>query len=120
MQGAPWNNAYQQQLVEDSHAIHARGRALFQAVARKGGIATHEQLPSSMAWLEPENFATLQEVHGHMTWVAACAYGVNLPKSWAFSCNHQSNRHLANVCNCQEAHPSFAGQQDDQGRWLTA
>ena len=34
-----------------------------------------------MAWLEPENVAMLQEVHGQITWVAACAYGVNLPKS---------------------------------------
>ena len=120
MQGVPWNNKYQQQLVTDSRAIHERGRTLFQAVARKGGIAIHEQSPSSMAWLEPENFSMLQEVHGHITWVAACAYGVNLPKSWAFSCNHQSIRHLANVCNCMEGHPSFAGTQDTQGRWISS
>ena len=92
MQGVPWNNKYQQQQVTESKAIHERGRALFQAVARKGGVAIHEQPPSSMAWLEPENFATLQEVHGHITWVAACAYGVNLPKSWPCSCNHQEHQ----------------------------
>ena len=71
MQGVPWNTKHQQQQVNESKAIHARGRALFQAVARRGGIAIHEQPPSSMAWLEPENFAMLQEVHGHITWVAA-------------------------------------------------
>lgn len=120
MQGVPWNNQHQQQLVTESRAIHERGRQLFQAVARKGGIAIHEQPPSSMAWLEPENFAMLQEVHGHITWVAACAYGVNLPKSWAFSCNRQGIRHLANVCSCPEGHPSFAGTQDKQGRRISS
>ena len=27
---------------------------------------------------------------------------------------------MANVCNCQEGHPRFAGTQDTQGRWISS
>ena len=66
--------------VLDSREIHRRGRELFKAVASLSGVAIFEQPPSSMAWLEPENFQRLQNFHGHLAWVDACQHGMLLSK----------------------------------------
>ena len=55
--------------VQDSKAIHSRGRDLFEAVACKGGVATVEQVPGSMAWLEPDAMPTLKKFRCHIAWV---------------------------------------------------
>ena len=109
MQGVPNLPPHLQQRVRDSSEIHARGRAIFEAVVAKGGIAILEQPPSSMAWLEPENLAMLQQCHAHMAWVAACHHHLDIAKSWSSASNCPKIQQLAAQCGHAKPHPSFAG-----------
>ena len=68
MDGVPGLTADEQRRVDQSKAIHERGRQVLQAAfstAAQGGL---EQPPSSMAWLEPQNIQLLRE------WAARCAH----------------------------------------------
>ena len=69
MLGVPNLSPAELSRVRDSREIHRRGQELFKAVASQSGVAIFEQPPSSMAWLEPENFQCLQNFHGHLAWV---------------------------------------------------
>ena len=71
MLGVPNLSPAELSRVRDSREIHRRGRERFKAVASQSGVAIFEQPPSSMAWLEPENFQCLQNFHGHLAWVDA-------------------------------------------------
>ena len=105
--------------VRDSREIHRRGRELFKAVASQSGVAILEQPPSSMAWLEPENFQRLQNFHGHLAWVDACQHGMLLSKSWCFASNSACIQHMASRCTHQQKHASIAGVQRSSGQYLS-
>ena len=105
--------------VHDSHEIHRRGRELFKAVASQSGVAIFEQPPSSMAWLEPENFQCLKNFHGHLAWVDACQHGVMLSKSWCFASNDACIQHVASRCPHQHKHASIAGVESSSGQYLS-
>ena len=105
--------------VRDSREIHRRGRELFKAVASQSGVAIFEQPPSSMAWLEPENFQCLQNFHGHLAWVDACEHGMLLSKSWCFASNNACIQHMASRCTHQQKHASIAGVQGSSGQHLS-
>ena len=91
MLGVPNLSPAELSRVRDSREIHRRGRELFKAVATQSGVAILEQPPSSMAWLEPENFQCLQNFHGRLAWVDACQHGMLLSKSWCFASNSASS-----------------------------
>ena len=105
--------------VRDSREIHRRGRELFKAVASQSGVAIFEQPPSSMAWLEPENFQCLQNFHGHLAWVDACQHGMLLSKSWCFASNNACIQRMASRCTHQHKHASIAGVQGSSGQYLS-
>ena len=76
MDGLPHLNTAQKEKVRQSREIHRRGRQPLLAVMSKGGIGILEQLPSSLAWLEPENHNLFREFQGHIAWTDACRYGI--------------------------------------------
>ena len=116
MLGVPNLSPAELSRVRDSREIHRRGRELFKAVASQSGVAIFKQPPSSMAWLEPENFQCLQNFHGHLAWVDACQHGMLLSKSWCFASN---NACVASRCTHQHKHASIAGVQGSSGQYLS-
>ena len=106
--------------VTQSKAIHGRGKDLFEAVATKGGTATVEQPPGSMAWLEPDAMPTLRKFRCHVAWVDACMYDMMLEKSWAFASTSEDIKHIASLCCHQHRHQSIRGTKDASGGFLSS
>ena len=71
MNGVPGLSPSQLKRLQDSQAIHERGRALFIAVVSKGGIGVWEQPPSALSWLEEANFHMLRKHQYSLVWVDA-------------------------------------------------
>ena len=114
MRGVPGLSPEEASRVAQSREIHRRSRELFKAVAAQGGVAVFEQPPSSVAWLEPENFQCLKAFHGHLAWVDACQHGVSFAKSWCFASNNPCIQHVAARCNRPKKHASIAGVRSDR------
>ena len=93
--------------------VHGRSRELSKAAATQGGVAVFEQPPSSMAWLEPENFQCLKTFQGHVAWVDACQHNMPFAKSWCFACNNPCIQHVAARCNYPTRHASIAGVRNN-------
>ena len=117
--GVPGLSLEEASRVAQSREIHRRSRELFKAVATQGGVAVFEQPPSSMAWLEPENFQCLKAFHGHLAWVDACQHGMSFAKSWCFASNNPCIQHVAARCNHPQKHASIAGVRSTSGQFLS-
>ena len=106
MNGVPGLSPSQLKRLQDSQAIHERGRAL---VVSKGGVGIWEQPPSAMSWLEEANFHMLREHQCSLVWVDACQHGKTFAKSWAFGCNSPRIQALAARCSHTCKRTSIAG-----------
>ena len=72
-----------------------------------------------MAWLEPENFQSLKNFHGHLARVDACQHGMLLSKSGCFASNDACIQRVASRCPHQHKHASIAGVQGSPGQYLS-
>ena len=120
MLGVPGLSPEEASRVAQSREIHRRSRELFEAVAAQGGVAVFERPPSSMTWLEPENFQCLKAFHGHLAWVDACQHGMSFAKAWCFASNNPCIQHVAARCNHPQKHASVAGVRSSSGPFLSA
>ena len=114
--GIPSPTPAQQRELSDSAELHARARHFLALVAAHGGLIILENPASSLLWLDPSVRAWL-EVHAPFcTHVAACQFGLALPKAWAFWSNFDLLSALG--CRCPHPprfHPSFAGKRNSDG-----
>ena len=114
MDGLPSNPPQEQARVDASAAIHARSRMVLRGVLQAAGQAGFEQPPSAMSWYQSDNGDLLREMAAHCTWVASCAHGWDLYKSWAFCASFQEISNIARTCNHpMGSHKSIAGAQSD-------
>ena len=120
MEGIPGLTEYEQRRVDQSKAIHDRGRQVLQAAfstAAQGGL---EQPPSSMAWLEPENIQLLREWAAHCAHVPACQHGMDFYKSWALCATFPGIATLGGTCSHPPgSHRLIAGVKNN-GQYLSA
>ena len=102
LNGVPGLSPVELAQVQNSQEIQRRSRELFKAVASWSGVAITEQPPSSMAWLEPENFQCLKAFHSRLAWVGACQHNAT---SWCFACNNACIQCVAARCSRQDTQP---------------
>ena len=105
--------------VQDSKV--SRGRDLFETVASRGGVATVEQPPGSMAWLVPDAMPTLKKFRCHVAWVDACVYDVPSEKFLGL-CKHVGGHtlHSLPVHSHAHEHQSIRGAKDAKGGFLSS
>ena len=80
--------------------------------------ASHSR--SSLLWLDPAVRSWLSVHAPYCAHVAACQYGLPLPKEWAFWANFSVLAPIA--CKCPHPprfHPSFAGRRNADGSFAT-
>ena len=120
MDGVPGLSAQEQRLVDESREIHVRARQILRAVHEAAGQTGMEQPPSAMSWLQEDNFVFLQEIAATCAHVPACAFGVDMHKTWAFCGSMPGLRALAGTCSHPKgSHESMAGKKDASGAWLS-
>ena len=98
MDGIPGLSKEEQARVDASAAIHSRSCEVLRGVVSATGQAGLEQPPSAMSWLQPDNVAMLREWSAHCSYVAACAHGLDIYKSWAMCATFESIAQLASTC----------------------
>ena len=86
--------------------------------ASKGGAATLEQPPCTVAWLEPDAMPALKKFRC-LAWVDACMYDMPLQKSWAFASTSEDIQHVASLCHHSFKHQSTR-KKDVQGGFLSS
>ncbi|CAE7247983.1 unnamed protein product, partial [Symbiodinium pilosum] len=118
--GIPDPSPAQQSELSTSALLHERARHFLSLVAAHGGLIILENPSSSILWLDPAVRSWLAVHAPYCAHVAACQYGLALPKAWAFWANFSV---LATVaCKCPHPprfHPPFAGRRNADGSFAT-
>ena len=118
--GIPFPTPSQAEELRISSLLHERARHFLSLVAAHGGLIILENPSSSLLWLDPSVRAWLAVHAPFCCHVAACQYGLPLPKSWAFWASHPVLQPVA--CKCPHPpryHPSFAGRRNPDGSFAT-
>ena len=85
--GIPNPSAAQQAELDLSAQLHERARHFLSLVSAHGGLIILENPSSSLLWLDPAVRSWLAVHAPYCAQVAACQYGLPLPKAWAFWSN---------------------------------
>ena len=107
--------------LSESSLLRSRARHFLALVAAHGGLIILENPASSLLWLDPSVRAWLSAQAPCCTHVAACQFGMPLPKAWAFWCNFD----ILSPLGCRyrshppRFHPSFAGRRNSDGSFAT-
>ena len=81
-----------------------------------GGHCHLEQPSNAMSWLEPEVQSFIANVGIHCVMLAACAYNMDVDKSWIFATSLDSLRQLGTTCNHPKGtHESIIGTKHPDG-----
>ena len=118
--GIPSPSAAQQAELDLSAQLHERTRHFLALVSAHGGLIILENPSSSILWLDPAVRSWLAVHAPYCVHVAACQYGLPLPKAWAFWSNFSVLSPVA--CKCSHPpgfHPSFAGRRSSDGSFAT-
>ena len=118
--GIPSPTTAQQTELSESAELHARARHFLALVAAHGGLIILENPASSLLWLDPSVRAWLAVHAPFCAHIAACQFGLPLPKAWAFWSNFDLLSALG--CRCPHPprfHPSFAGKRNSDGSFAT-
>ena len=118
--GIPSPSQAQQRELSESAELHSRARHFLALVAAHGGLIILENPASSLLWLDPSVRAWLSVHAPFCTHIAACQFGLALPKAWAFWSNFDLLSGLG--CRCPHPprfHPSFAGKRNSDGSFAT-
>ena len=111
----------QQQLqLQEQEFIHDRGRQILTAAFSRGALVGWETPTSAMTLLLTENTDMLRDWNATCAYVAACHWGMQLPKSWLLCSNDIAIESLAGKCTCPLGHPSFAGKRTSTGTFVSA
>ena len=118
--GIPDPSPAQQSELSTSALLHERARHFLSLVAAHGGLIILENPSSSILWLDPAVRSWLAVHAPYCAHVAACQYGLALPKAWAFWANFSVLGFVA--CKCPHPpifHPPFAGRRNADGSFAT-
>ena len=118
--GVPAPALAQSSELSVSSSLHSRARHFLSLVGAHGGLILLENPASSLLWLDPSVRAWLLVHAPFCTHIAACQFGMPLPKAWAFWCNHDVLSSLG--CSCPHPpgfHPSLAGKRNSDGSFTT-
>ena len=118
--GIPSPSAAQQAELDLSAQLLERTRHFLSLVSAHGGLIILENPSSSILWLDPAVRSWLAVHAPYCVHVAACQYGLPLPKAWAFWSNFSVLSSVA--CKCSHPpgfHPSFAGRRSPDGSFAT-
>ncbi|CAE7243204.1 unnamed protein product [Symbiodinium sp. CCMP2592] len=118
--GFPSNNAEAQGRVQSSHLLLSRAVMILHAVFQSGNHVSLEQPRNSMAWAEPVTQAWLLEIEADVIQVAACSYGSNYAKHWAFATSWRPLQQLQSACRHAAGHHDvFHGKRDATGQFVS-
>ena len=98
-----------------SALLHERARHFLSFVAARGGLII---LENARTPLSAPGCPSMRLIY--CCYVAACQYGLPLPKAWAFWCNFSVLSAIA--CKCPRPpcyHPSFTGRRNPDGSFAT-
>ena len=118
--GIPAPTLAQSSELSVSSSLHSRARHVLSLVGAHGGLILLENPASSLLWLDPSVRAWLLVHAPFCTHIAACQFGMPLPKAWAFWCNHDVLSSLGCCCPHPPGfHPSLAGKRNSDGSFAT-
>ena len=81
-----------------------------------GGHCHLEQPSNAMSWLEPEVQSFISNVGIHCVMLAACAYHMDIDKSWIFATSLASLQQLGTTCTHPKGtHESISGTKHPDG-----
>ena len=118
--GIPSPSPTQAAELRTSSLLHERARHCLALVAAHGGLIILENPSSSLLWLDPAVRSWLAVHAPYCCHVAACQYGLPLPKAWAFWASHPVLEPVS--CKCPHPprfHPSFAGKRNPDGSFAS-
>ncbi|CAE7835831.1 unnamed protein product [Symbiodinium sp. CCMP2592] len=118
--GIPGLSSSEQERVDASRTLMERAVELLHATYKAGGHFSLENPANSMLWLEEAVRILLQKANADVLVVAACAYGWDISKRWAFATSFRDMQRLAKDCSHAEgSHRPVAGVRDESGGYAS-
>ncbi|CAE7419870.1 unnamed protein product [Symbiodinium sp. CCMP2592] len=118
--GVPGLSSSEQERVDASRTLMERAVELLHATYKAGGHFSLENPANSMLWLEEAVRILLQKANADVLVVAACAYGWDISKRWAFATSFRDMQRLAKDCSHAEgSHRPVAGVRDESGGYAS-
>ncbi|CAE7197295.1 unnamed protein product [Symbiodinium sp. CCMP2592] len=118
--GIPGLSSSDQERVAASRTLMERAVELLHATYKAGGHFSLENPANSMLWLEEAVRILLQKANADVLVVAACAYGWDISKRWAFATSFRDMQRLAKDCSHAEgSHRPVAGVRDESGGYAS-
>ncbi|CAE7245157.1 unnamed protein product [Symbiodinium sp. CCMP2592] len=120
LSGVPGLSPPEQERVVNSRTLMQRASELLHASYKAGGHFSLENPANSMLWLEEPVRLLLQKASADVLVVAACAYGWDISKRWAFATTFRDMQQLAKDCTHAEGtHRPVAGVLDEFGGFVS-
>lgn len=118
LQGIPDLTPIELQRVQESFLMLRRCLVSLQLVFQSGGHVHLEQPSNAMSWLESETQDFLRCIGAFCVCVAACAYGIDIYKTWMFASSLSTIVSLGAVCtHPPDSHESIQGNRDEFGNF---
>ncbi|CAE7282201.1 unnamed protein product [Symbiodinium sp. CCMP2592] len=118
--GVPGLSSSEQERVDASRTLMERAVEILHATYKAGGHFSLENPANSMLWLEEAVRLLLQKANADVLVVAACAYGWDISKRWAFATSFRDMQRLAKDCSHAEgSHRPVAGVRDESGGYAS-
>lgn len=112
LDGVPGLTASEMRRLQDSHVQLQRSTQCLELTFAGGGHGHLEQPSSVQAWLRHASCSCIN--------LPACAFGLNIFKSWMFGTSFSKLECMASVCTHPAgAHESIAGARDASGQFLS-
>ena len=116
LNGVPNVTADEQLRLQASATMLCRVVTCLTLTYLSGGHCHLEQPINAMSWLEPEVQSCITNVGIHCVVIAACAYQMDVDKSWIFSTPLDSLKSLGALCSHpQGTHQSIIGTKHPDG-----
>ena len=116
LDGIPGLTFDQQLRLQSSATMLSRVVTCLILTYLSGGHCHLEQPSKAMSWLEPEVQPFIANVGIHCVMLAACAYNMDVDKSWIFATSLDSLRQLGTTCNHPKGtHESIIGTKHPDG-----
>ena len=120
LQGRPGLSAVELRRVQESYLMLVRCVSCLLLVFQSGGHCHLEQPANAMSWLESEVRQFLTSISATCVLIPACAYGLDIYKTWMFACSWPSLGHLGGSCSHPpNSHQRIQGKTDAWGNYLS-
>ena len=120
LHGVPDLSPAEQQRLQESAIMLDRSIAAIQITFLSGGHGHFEHPSGAMSWRESSLQEWISVGHCAILLFAACAFGLNIYKTWIFASSFHELSRLASVCDHPAGtHESLAGKRDAHGVYLS-